>query len=225
MTKKEIRPQDFGVVRKFENVTHGEHSFAYGNKTSSFDTDTKFEQSFEDRKKLESLTHTKPKKFFCDIPRKEFTNFVVERSGPNATESLFDVNAFRAICQLDDTIRSVSFFTGFCEREFGAENCCRSWSIPNYISLLYNKPTCFDITEEDVKALHGLLLKCHPFFRRETSECSFTYDDDMCLTDTPKECLREGAVYGILQFLSDNGFQVSFVFKFTFLFVWKLGSG
>lgn len=212
----------FGVVKKVENVTYDDHSLAYGKLTTSIDTEKMFEESFEERKKLESLIHIKPTKFFCDVPRKEFTNFVVQRSvgGPNSTDSLFDVDAFYAICQLDETIRSVSYFTEFCEREYNSENCCRSWSIPNYVSLLANKSSCFNITQEDVDAVHNLLVKCYPYFRRETNECAFTYDNDgNCLNDAPKECLRESAVYGILQFLTDNEFQVSFVVRYLFIIV------
>lgn len=212
--KRDTKGEEFGLVRKFANVTY-DHSFAYGKPTTSIDTEDKFEDTFEEQKKLESLTHvnSSPNKFFCDVPREGFTRFVVERFGPNATDSLFDINAFHAICQLDETIQSVSYYRGFCERVYSGEECCRSWSIPNYISLLSNKSSCFDITEEDVDVFHRLLLKCFPYFRKESNDCAFTYDDNRCLNDAPKECLRENAIYGILEFLTDNGFQVSFIFR------------
>ncbi|KAL5283685.1 DISP1 family protein [Megaselia abdita] len=217
--KKEIKPEDFGIIRKFENVSYEDRSFAYGSNATSIDTQDRFEQSLDDQKKLESLTHSSPSKFFCDLPRKEFTHFVVERYGPNATDSLFDINAFHAMCQLDETIQSVSFYQGFCEREYNGEDCCRSWSISNYIALLSNKTSCFDITEEDVEAVHRLLFKCYPYFRSrsETGDCNFTYGDDKCLNDVPNECLKERAVYGILEFLTDNDFQINSTVKTTFL--------
>lgn len=215
--KKEVKPEDYGVERKFERVTHEDHSFAYGKNTTFIDSEEKFEQTLDDRKKLESLTpHLNPN-FFCDVPRKEFTHFVVERCGPNETDSLFDINAFYAICQLNELIESASYYKGFCERGYSGDDCCRSWSIPNYIALLYNRKNCFDITEEDVIAVHSLLFKCYPYFKTESSsDCSYTYGDDKCLNDVPEECLKESAVYGILEFLTDSGFQVSCFFIIQF---------
>lgn len=213
LKKKEVKPEDYGVIRKFENVTYEDHSFAYGRNSTSVDTEERFEDTLDDRKQLESLTHVNPSKFFCDLPRKEFVHFVVERTGPNATDSLFDINALYAICQLDEQIQSVSYYKGFCERQYQEEKCCRSWSIPNYIALFANKKTCFDINEKDLEAMHKLLLKCYSYSRSESSkakDCEFSYDDDKCLKDVPIECSKEEAVYGILEFLTDNGLQVSF---------------
>lgn len=207
--KKEVKYVDYGVVRKFENVSY-DHSFAYGNVTTTVDTDESFEESVGERKQLEEIKHLNPPRFFCDVPRKEFTHFVVEAKNSKRNESLYNLEIFRAMCQLDEQIQSMSFYSGFCEREYKSDTCCRSWSIPNYIALLAKRNNCMDITQEDVETVHKLLVKCYPFYRLEQKDCAFTFEDDKCLNEgIPNECLKENAVYGILMFLTDSEFKVS----------------
>lgn len=84
--------------------------------------------------------------YFCDSPAKEYSHFVVEHIGPNSTDSLFDLNGLFAICQLQDQITKVQYYSEYCQREMISNNCCRPWSLPNYAALLSNKSSCFDLT-------------------------------------------------------------------------------
>lgn len=84
--------------------------------------------------------------YFCDSPSKDYSHFVIERIGPNATETLFDRNSLLAMCQLQEQITNVHKYEEYCDREMISNNCCRPWSLSNYVALLANKSSCFDIT-------------------------------------------------------------------------------
>lgn len=84
--------------------------------------------------------------YFCDSPAKEYSHFVVERIGPNSTDTLFDLNGLLAMCELQDQITRVQDYGEYCQRELISNNCCRPWSLSNYAALLANKSSCFDLT-------------------------------------------------------------------------------
>ncbi|TDG50457.1 hypothetical protein AWZ03_003046 [Drosophila navojoa] len=142
--------------------------------------------------------------FFCDSsPHKAYSHFVVKRIGPNATDSLFDLNGILAMCQLQEQIGAAPSYQAFCEPEMLSTNCCRPWSLPNYVTLLANKSSCFDLNADDVTLLHSLLLSCYEYYHllKLDNNCN---EVNRCYA--PEECLRNNLVFNVLNFLSDYSF-------------------
>ncbi|XP_017103744.2 protein dispatched [Drosophila bipectinata] len=142
--------------------------------------------------------------FFCDSsPRKEYSHFVVKRIGPNATDSLFDLNGLLAMCQLQDQITNVPSYRAFCEPEMQTTECCRPWSLPNYAAVLANKSSCFDLTSEDVTAFKSLLTNCFEYFHdlKMDNRCN-----EIPHCRAPEECQRHNIVFNVLNYLSDLNF-------------------
>ncbi|KAH8311271.1 hypothetical protein KR044_005299 [Drosophila immigrans] len=159
--------------------------------------------------------------FFCDAsPHKRFAHFVVQRIGPNATDSLFDLNGMLAMCQLQEQISSVASYQAFCEPEVISLNCCRPWSLPNYATLLANKSSCFDLTTEDVALLQTLLINCFEYYHdlKIGTNCNGL---NRCYA--PEECTRHDVVFSVLNFLSDYGFikpnDTNVYLKYAMIFV------
>lgn len=77
---------------------------------------------------------------------KEFIHFAVQRNRWNVNESMFDTNVLYSMCELEQRIVDTEGYEEICQREISSEtNCCRPWSLPNYVALLSNKTSCFDI--------------------------------------------------------------------------------
>uniref|UniRef100_A0A1A9WPG7 SSD domain-containing protein n=1 Tax=Glossina brevipalpis TaxID=37001 RepID=A0A1A9WPG7_9MUSC len=141
--------------------------------------------------------------YFCDSPDKAYSHFVAKRIGPNATDSLFDLNGLLAMCQLQDQITQVNNYDEYCQRELISNNCCRPWSLPNYVAFLANKSSCFDITNTDVLLLQNLLLNCFEYYRdlKLSNDCN---EVNRCYA--PVECTRNNVVFNILHYLADQNF-------------------
>ncbi|XP_037730791.1 protein dispatched [Drosophila subpulchrella] len=159
--------------------------------------------------------------FFCDSsPRKEYSHFVVRRIGPNATDSLFDLNGLLAMCQLQDQITEVPSYRAFCEPEMLTTECCRPWSLPNYAAMLANKSSCFDLTVEDVTSLQTLLSGCYEYFHdlKMDNHCN-----EIPHCRAPEECKRLNIVFNVLNFLTDFGFikanESNVYLKYAMIFV------
>lgn len=59
---------------------------------------------------------------------------------------MFDANVLLSMCELEQIIVDTKRYEKICQREVSDEtNCCRPWSLPNYVALLSNKTSCFDI--------------------------------------------------------------------------------
>lgn len=79
---------------------------------------------------------------FVQIDR-EYTHFVLKRSDGNT--SLLELDAIRAMCDLETKLTTIGGYKGICQVKFYSKQCCRPWSIPNYIALLANRTSCSDI--------------------------------------------------------------------------------
>ncbi|XP_035783888.1 protein dispatched-like [Anopheles albimanus] len=141
--------------------------------------------------------------FFCESPNKEYAHLVVQRINYNLNETLFELNAFLALCELEQLIVGVQHYEDICQRELAsADSCCRPWSIVNYVTFLSNKTSCFDLNEEDVAMVKTLLFDCFPYYR------SMKLSND-CLRfscTAPSECQQHNAVYNILHYLASSDF-------------------
>lgn len=73
-------------------------------------------------------------------------HFVVQRIRWNLNESMFDTNVLYSMCELEQRIADTEGYADICQRDVSSESsCCRPWSLPNYVALLSNKTSCFDI--------------------------------------------------------------------------------
>lgn len=144
--------------------------------------------------------------------------------------SLLEIDAVRAMCNLESKLTTVRSYKGFCQQKFYVKECCRPWSIPNYIAMLSIKTTChelevnwkfnnilkiwsivthfsfsFGMKESDVLQAKQLLSDCHKYY----IDGSLKSDCDSFKCMAPAKCMQYNAVFNILQFLADSGFNVS----------------
>lgn len=121
---------------------------------------------------------------------------------------MFTAAALRSMCRLEQrALRDVPHFEDLCERNRRNE-CCRSWSIGNYVALLKNRSSCNDITNEDVQNVRATLKLCAKFYYslQLHSDC---YKDGRLSSSCrriPLDCVKHNAVYNMLYFLSDFWF-------------------
>lgn len=71
---------------------------------------------------------------------------MIKRVNWMLNESMLEVNTLLAMCELEQALVETNHYYGLCQKELTTSNCCRPWSLPNYVSLLSNKTSCFDIT-------------------------------------------------------------------------------
>lgn len=155
-------------------------------------------------------THSATDAFFCDRPRKAYARVVyADVDGGN----LFTVRRIKAMCRLeDDVLRRHESFRHSCVQTTVTRQCCRSWSLGNYISRLTNRSSCYDIRRRDVAYVEDLLTTCAQYYR-SLSLLADCYDDEVdgdryrqC-NAIPAPCKRYNAVYDILHFLADVDFM------------------
>lgn len=145
----------------------------------------------------------------------DYAHFVVKRVHHNLTVSLFEINGLLAMCDLEFQITQTSGYNEMCENEVGYTRCCRPWSLPNYVALLANRSSCFDLKPEDVGHAGSLLLRCAEHYRtlKLSSDCA----TNRCRV--PAECAQHNAVYNMLHYLSDTQAVVENVGFFIEYFV------
>jgi hypothetical protein len=81
---------------------------------------------------------------FLTILDKEYMHFVIKRIN-QLNESLFEINALLDMCDLEQKIIETNDYDDLCQKELNSNSCCRPWSLPNYVALLSNKTSCFEI--------------------------------------------------------------------------------
>lgn len=127
---------------------------------------------------------------------------MVQRVNHNLSDSLFELNAFLAMCDLEQRIVSTEHYEDLCQKELTSDNCCRPWSVVNYVTFLSNKTSCFDLDEEDIAMVKTLLFDCFQYYN------NLKLDND-CVRfacAVPNECKQHNAVYNILHYLTDVDF-------------------
>lgn len=123
----------------------------------------------------------------------------MERVQHNLTVSLFEINGLLAMCDLEFQITQTTGYQELCENYVDYNHCCRPWSLPNYVALLANRSSCFDLEPQDVVHARNLLHSCVNFY--QTRELT-----DQCATQgckVPHECAQHNAVFNMLFYLSD----------------------
>lgn len=107
-------------------------------------------------------------------------------------------------------IRSHVHFRDLCQRT-EANECCPSWSVGNYIAVLYNRSSCLEITQGDISHTLALLRACAPDYHRGvlTPSCigpeAVRQKHSQC-AQVPEKCTRFNAIYQLLHFLVDRDF-------------------
>uniref|UniRef100_A0A182MN79 SSD domain-containing protein n=1 Tax=Anopheles culicifacies TaxID=139723 RepID=A0A182MN79_9DIPT len=147
-------------------------------------------------------THIPSDGFFCESPNKEYAHLVVQRINHNLNESMFELNAFLALCELEQKIVKVEHYGDICQRELTSDDCCRPWSIVNYATFLSNKSSCFELNEEDVAMVKTLLYDCFQYYHnmKLSNDCI----GSRCIA--PSECKQHNAVYNMLHYLTNVDF-------------------
>lgn len=72
---------------------------------------------------------------------------------------MFDTNSLLSMCELEQKLVDTDGYNDLCQKEISSSNCCRPWSLPNYVALLSNKTSCFDInvSQETICTLNTFL--------------------------------------------------------------------
>ncbi|XP_023225932.1 protein dispatched homolog 1-like isoform X2 [Centruroides sculpturatus] len=144
--------------------------------------------------------------FFCKDPGRGNVRVVFQSSVENS--NLFTLKSLLSICDLDyKKLRNDAHFIDLCSHD-GSHDCCRSWSLPNYVALLTNHSYCKDITRDDVSYVLKVLKNCAGFYHDLKLSHDCTSNPNLC-GGVPHECTRHNAVYNILHFLADSKFLIS----------------
>lgn len=141
-------------------------------------------------------------------------------------DNLFSSANLKSMCKLEDDIaRSSTNFGSICIRSRKTRRCCRSWSLGNYVALLNNKSSCYEIDDLHIQRALELVGECQPYFQTHFNvpHC-WTPESEMDLqcTNIPERCREHSAAYSILYYLTDvefaNGNHPSHVtFAMSFL--------
>ncbi|NXN97068.1 DISP2 protein, partial [Rhinopomastus cyanomelas] len=146
--------------------------------------------------------------FFCGPPEKSYSQLVFMST---TAGSLWNLQAIQSMCQIEqDKIRSHVHFRDLCQRT-EANECCPSWSLGNYIAVLYNRSSCLEITQGDISHTLALLRACAPDYHRGilTPSCigpdTVRQKRSQC-AQVPEKCTRFNTIYQLLHFLVDRDF-------------------
>uniref|UniRef100_A0A8C7ED83 Dispatched RND transporter family member 2 n=1 Tax=Nothoprocta perdicaria TaxID=30464 RepID=A0A8C7ED83_NOTPE len=146
--------------------------------------------------------------FFCGPPEKSYSQLVFMST---TAGSLWNLQAIQSMCQIEqDKIRSHIHFRDLCQRTETNE-CCPSWSLGNYIAVLYNRSSCLEITQGDISHMLALLRSCAPDYHKGILTPSCIGPDPVrqkhsqC-AKVPEKCTRFNAIYQLLHFLVDRDF-------------------
>ena len=156
------------------------------------------------------------------IVGKEYSRFVYESFDG---ESLFTLDHIQSMCKIeDDNIRNQDAFRSACTRvNQHITECCPSWSLGNYVTLLSNRTTCRQLTKSDVDYVLDLLSSCLPFYKNLSllPNCDQTHDPEYSqMSETPHfrnsmcqfvpdKCKYQNAIYHIFHYITDIDFVSS----------------
>ncbi|XP_052768967.1 protein dispatched homolog 1-like isoform X1 [Mya arenaria] len=152
------------------------------------------------------------KPFFCDVPDGQWIKLVYHS---HRKTDLFTLQNIQNMCALEERyITSNPIYTRNCLREADNTNCCRTLSLGNYITLLTDKPSCSNLTEDDVRSVKNLIEMCVGFYKNFslTESCDWRHSPlgdsfHRKCKEIPKSCQKYNAVYNIMHFISDHSFQ------------------
>ncbi|XP_058807655.1 protein dispatched [Phymastichus coffea] len=142
--------------------------------------------------------------FFCNAPSSEYARVVI--SSEDQDQDLWTLNNILGQCHIDASLRASSHFSSLCQRKLKHKHqCCRSWSPANYIALLANRTTCFELTEEDLAGVKSTLQSCLYFYQNQelSAECA---EDLRCQRKVSPSCYIHNAAYHLLHYFLESSF-------------------
>ncbi|KAK9498561.1 hypothetical protein O3M35_003165 [Rhynocoris fuscipes] len=138
--------------------------------------------------------HKSDREFFCDDPATDYGRIVI--SGRNSQINLFTLPSLLDVCKLQSLITSPDIYKSISATTSKEQRLCRPWSLPNYVTLLANKTSCFNITEEDIKRTKNMLEYCRHY-----------YKDLSCINWKPEDvhnaCEKCRHMFDMIQYILD----------------------
>ncbi|XP_072164099.1 protein dispatched homolog 1-like [Diadema setosum] len=139
----------------------------------------------------------------CGNPAANGFRIVFQQS--SSQSRLLTPESLISMCRHDDVIvRNTTHFQAACARD-GQGSCCATWSVANYVALLANKSSCYDITQGDVDRVNHLLLRCAPFY--SSGELRAGCSTSRNCVGIPLECTEWNAIYSIFFYLTPSEFD------------------
>lgn len=141
-------------------------------------------------------------KQFCGSPDEKYVHLVIAAKDK---QDLFTWKNLQSLCKLENILMNFNNIPSLCiSNKQMAGKCCKPWSLPNYIAVLYDRSSCLSITEKDVNATKAVLQKCAPhFYHNELSAICFRKKH----CKIPQECLKHDVVLNILNYLTSVSFM------------------
>ncbi|KAJ8043275.1 Protein dispatched-like 1 [Holothuria leucospilota] len=134
----------------------------------------------------------------CPTPEASQLKVIFETSDMT---SLFEASKLISICQREaDLIRSHQSFQELCIRQPEHLSCCPSWSLGYAVARFNDKPSCLDITDDDVENARKILERCEEYFHSGDLELSCDLEGVTC-SEIPQECTKDNLVFIALHYL------------------------
>ncbi|XP_041456836.1 protein dispatched homolog 1-like [Lytechinus variegatus] len=120
---------------------------------------------------------------------------------------LLTLETLLSMCQQDDIfVRNSSTYETVCTKLSDSSNqCCPSWSIPNYIGALAGRSSCHELKANDVTFARALLSECAPYYTSGalSADCGSGAD----CPEVPLNCTTFNAIYVMLFANSPSDFS------------------
>lgn len=132
--------------------------------------------------------------------------------------SLFSPVAVLSMCRLQRRLTRSEQYSSTCQRRTGSTECCRVWSLTEYLVLLANVSSCHQLRRVDMTHVQRILGRCQRYYDNGllSAECGNVGE----CADVPSECTQHSnAVYNLLHFLLDRGFVESGVLHYSAVFL------
>ncbi|KAG8338132.1 Protein dispatched 1 [Homalodisca vitripennis] len=127
----------------------------------------------------------------------EFSRVVVSMEGSG---DLMSLTALKDMCRLEQYLTSGPLYADVCENVRRGQ-CCQPWSLPNYVAMLHNRSSCFDIIEADVSDTRELIENCSHFYY------SLHLMPDIVNKEVPHVCRKYNAIYNLMHYILDVSFM------------------
>nr|XP_022901255.1 protein dispatched homolog 1 isoform X1 [Onthophagus taurus] len=139
--------------------------------------------------------------YFCGSPHPDYSHVVLESAYGH---DLFTLQSLQAICRMQDVLTQNKLFKGLCVRRIKSKQCCRCWSLPNYVALLNDRESCRDITVNDVEKTKELLRNCSHYYHSAKLSYDCSQENEAC--HLPAHCSKHNAVFSIMNYLTSTSF-------------------
>lgn len=139
--------------------------------------------------------------YFCGQPDHDYAHAVLKS---DMDADLFTMESLSVLCRLEYELVQAQYYKDLCLHPFKRpKKCCKPWSLSNYIAQLHNRTSCLAIVEEDIQNMKNLLQSCSQYYHnlQLAPDC---YERGHC--KVPVDCVKNNAVFNILNFLTSTSF-------------------